>query len=107
MARWFDTDAFRNPANFTIGNAPRTLPKTRAPGLKDISFSIFKTFRIVERFTLEARGELFNAINTVNYNAPGVGFVPDASGQNNSANFGRITSSLDARRMQLGLRLKF
>jgi hypothetical protein len=107
VARWFDTDAFRNPANFTIGNAPRTLPKTRAPGLKDISFSIFKTFRIVERFTLEARGELFNAINTVNYNAPGTGFVPDASGQNNSANFGRILSSLDARRMQLGLRLKF
>lgn len=105
--RWFDTDAFRNPANFTIGNAPRTLPKTRGPGLSDISFSIFKTFRIVERFTLEARGEFFNAINTVNLNTPGVSFVPDASGQNNNPNFGRILGALDARRAQIGLRLKF
>lgn len=105
--RWFDTDVFRNPANFTIGNAPRTLPKTRGPGLSDISFSIFKTFRIVERFTLEARGEFFNAINTVNYNTPGVSFVPDASGQNNNPNFGRILGALEARRAQLGLRLKF
>ncbi len=54
--RWFDTDAFRNPANFTIGNAPRTLPSTRGPGLFDISFSLFKTFRIREQAKLEARG---------------------------------------------------
>lgn len=105
--RWFDTDAFRNPANFTIGNAPRTLPSTRGPGLFDISFSLFKTFRIREQAKLEARGELFNALNKVNYNNPGVGFSPDASGRNNNASFGLITSSLEARRMQMGLRLTF
>ncbi|HYO80247.1 MAG TPA: TonB-dependent receptor, partial [Bryobacteraceae bacterium] len=106
-ARWFDTDAFQNPANFTIGNAPRTLPTTRGPGLKDVSFSLFKTFQFTERVRLEARGELFNALNTVNYNNPSITFVPDASGRNNSVNFGRITSALDARRAQLGLRLTF
>ena len=105
--RWFDTDAFRNPANFVIGNAPRTLPRTRGPGLKDVSFSLFKTFALRERFKLEARAELFNALNTVNYNLPGVGFTPGANGLNSSANFGRITSSLEARRMQLGLRIAF
>lgn len=105
--RWFDTDAFRNPANFVIGNAPRTLPKTRGPGLADVSFSLFKTFRIAERVRLEVRGELFNALNHVNYNNPNVTFTPDASGRNNNANFARITSSLEARRMQLGMRLTF
>jgi hypothetical protein len=105
--RWFDTDAFRNPPNFVIGNAPRTLPATRAPGLMDVSFSLFKIFRIGDLLKLEARGELFNAVNHVNYNSPGVTFTPDASGRNNNANFGRITSALDARRMQLGLRMTF
>jgi hypothetical protein len=43
----------------------------------------------------------------VNYNNPGVSFSPDASGRNNSVNFGRITSALDARRVQVGLRVTF
>ncbi|MDX1982089.1 MAG: carboxypeptidase regulatory-like domain-containing protein [Bryobacteraceae bacterium] len=105
--RWFDTDAFRNPADFTIGNAPRTLPTTRGPGLADISFSLFKTFSFLERFRLETRWEMFNAINTVNYNNPNVSFSPNRTGQNINANFGRITSALEPRRMQLGLRLAF
>lgn len=105
--RWFNTAAFRNPANFVIGNAPRTLPSTRGPGLIDVSFSVFKTFRFAERFRLETRWELFNALNTVNYNMPNTTFSPNAAGVNTNANFGRIFSSLDARRMQLGLRLTF
>lgn len=107
VARWFDTDAFRNPANFTIGNAPRTLPTTRGPGLADVSFSAIKHFDLGERFKLETRGELFNALNHVNYNNPNVSFSPDSTGRNNNANFGRITSALDARRAQLGLRMTF
>ena len=105
--RWFDIEAFANPANFTIGNAPRTLPRTRAPGLTDLSFSLFKTFSIKERFKLEARAEFFNALNTVNYNSPNVTFTPNAAGQNVNANFGRILGSLEARRSQLGLRMTF
>jgi hypothetical protein len=104
--RWFDTGAFRNPADFTIGNAPRTL-RARGPILGDVSFSLFKTFSFLERFKLEVRGELFNALNRVNYNQPNTGFTPDRTGQNINANFGRILSALEARRMQLGLRLTF
>ncbi|MCS7026171.1 MAG: TonB-dependent receptor [Bryobacteraceae bacterium] len=105
--RWFNTEVFRNPPNFTIGNSPRTLPRTRAPGLVDVAFSLFKTFRIQERFRLEARWEIFNALNSVNLNAPNTAFSPNAQGVNTNANFGRIFSALDARRMQLGLRLTF
>lgn len=105
--RWFDTNAFRNPPNFVIGNAPRTLPRTRGPGLTDVSFSVFKTFRFQERFRLETRWEMFNALNTVNYNPPNTTFSPNAQGVNTNANFGRIFSALEARRMQLGMRLTF
>jgi hypothetical protein len=109
---WFNTDAFRNPANFTVGNAPRTLPRTRGPGLVDVSFSLFKTFSFRERFRLETRWEMFNALNSVNLNtptpnSPSLTFSPNAAGVNTNASFGRIFSSLEARRMQLGLRLTF
>ncbi len=105
--KWFDIDAFANPANFTIGNVARTLPRTRGPGLTDVSFSMFKTFAFRERFRLEARAEFFNALNAVNYNSPNVTFSPNAAGQNVNANFGRVLSSLEARRTQVGLRMTF
>ena len=104
---WFDTTVFRNPANWTIGNAPRTLPRTRGPGLVDVSFSIFKNFRIAERFKLETRWEMFNALNTVNLNNPNTSFSPNTAGVNTNANFGRIFGALDARRMQMGMHLSF
>ena len=87
--------------------SPRTLPRTRAPGLTDVSFSLFKSFAITERWKIEARGEFFNVLNTVNYNAPNATFTPNAAGQNVNANFGRILSSLEARRSQVGLRMTF
>ena len=104
---WFNTSVFRNPANFTIGNAPFTLPSTRAPGLVDVSFSLFKTFSFLERYRLEARWEMFNALNTVNLNAPNTTFQPNVQGVNVNANFGRIFGAGEARRMQFGLRLTF
>jgi len=104
---WFNTAAFRNPANWTIGNAPRTQPNTRGPGLVDVSFSIFKTFSFLERFRLETRWEMFNALNAVNLNMPNTTFSPNAAGVNTNANFGRIFGAQDARRMQMGLRLTF
>jgi len=110
--RWFNTEAFANPPDFVIGNAPRTLPTTRGPGLNDLSFSLFKTFKIRERFRLETRWEMFNALNTVNYNLPNTTFSPNrpVAGQtatNLNPNFGRILSALEPRRMQMGLRLAF
>ncbi len=105
--RWFDTEAFRNPADFVIGNAPRTLPNTRGPGLVDVSFSAFKVFEVRENTTIEFRAESFNTLNYVNLNNPNVSFSPNRQGVNSNANFGRSLSSLDPRRLQFGLRLAF
>jgi len=107
VTRWFDTDAFRNPADWTVGNAPRTLPNTRGPGMVDLAFSAFKNFRLVEGKTLQFRFESFNALNHVNLNNPNTSFSPNRQGINTNALFGRISSAMDARRLQLGLRLVF
>ena len=106
-ARWFNTDAFRNPRDFVVGNVARTLPSTRGPGYRDLALSVFKNARFTERLNLELRGEFFNAFNWVNFGDPNVSFSPNASGVNTNSNFGRVLSSLPARRIQLGARLSF
>jgi hypothetical protein len=106
-ARWFNTDAFRNPRDFTIGNVPRTMPSLRGPGYKDLALSVFKNVRLAERVNIEVRGEFFNAFNWVNLNDPGTTLTPNAAGINTNPNFGRVLSSLPARRIQLGARLSF
>jgi hypothetical protein len=105
--RWFKTECFRNPANFVIGNVPRTLPNTRGPGYKDVALSLFRNLKLVERINLEFRGEAFNAFNFVNLGDPSTTFQANPQGANANPNFGRILSSLPARRIQFGLRLSF
>lgn len=105
--RWFKTECFRNPANFVIGNVPRTLPNTRGPGLKDVALSVFRNVKLTEKVNMEFRGEAFNAFNNVNFGDPNTTFTPNAQGTNANANFGRSLSALSARRIQLGLRLSF
>ncbi len=107
VKKWFDTTAFANPPDFVVGNAPRTLPNTRGPGMINMDMSAFKKFRIMERSVLEFRAEAFNFLNHVNLNNPGTGFSPNRQGVNTSASFGVITSSMKARSIQLGLRLTF
>lgn len=105
--RWFNTSVFQNPPDWTLGNAPRTLPNVRGPGIFDMALSLFKTFALREGTKLEFRAEAFNALNWVNYNDPNQSFSPDRQGVNSNPNFGRILGARDARRIQLGLRLAF
>jgi hypothetical protein len=107
VLKWFDTTAFQNPPDFTVGNAPRQLPNTRGPGMVQVDFSAFKNFHFTERVKLEFRAEAFNFLNHVNLNDPGTSFSPNRLGQNTNAGFGRITSAMKARSIQLGLRLSF
>ncbi|MBM3758749.1 MAG: TonB-dependent receptor [Acidobacteria bacterium] len=105
--RWFDTTAFVNPAPFTFGNVGRTIPDVRTPGTKNFDLSFIKNTRIVERFNLQFRTEMFNFMNNVNLGAPNAAFSPGPSGFNQSGNFGVITSARDARTIQLSLKLMF
>src|SRR5262249_14053802 len=46
--RWFNTSAFAQPAPFTFGNTPRTLPNVRAQGTNNIDFSVQRYWGFVE-----------------------------------------------------------
>ena len=99
LDRWFNTSVFSQPAPFTFGNTARTLPDVRTPGLTNFDFSITKNTRISERITTQFRAEFFNGFNHPNFGSPGTAF--------GNANFGVISSALDPRIIQLGLKILF
>src|SRR5262249_21647123 len=75
-ALWFDASAFQRttcnianrPALCHYGNSGKNI--LNSPGQRNVDFSMFKNFRITERFGLQFRAELFNAFNTPYFNAP-------------------------------------
>ena len=96
-ARWFNTSAFTQASQFTIGNSSRN--PVRGPGLQEADLMIGKTFRITERFGLEFRAEAFNVSNTPPLNDP--------NGSFGSAAFGSITSAGNPRVFELAGKLHF
>ena len=62
--RWFNTDAFVNPPDFTFGNVGRTLPDVRTPGTVNFDLSVIKDTRITERVNLQFRAESFNFLQS-------------------------------------------
>jgi hypothetical protein len=97
VERYFDTEAAVAPPQFTFGSAGRSI--LTGPGLANVNLSLLKNFKFRESWNLQFRLESFNAFNRANFQEPGTGL--------GAPNFGAITSSLDARSMQLGLRLTF
>ena len=100
---WFNTAAFTNPAQFTIGNAPRVLPDVRNPGLTNTDLSIFKNTYIGkgDRYNLQLRLEAFNALNHPYFSGPDTGV-------NDGSNFGKITGTAgDPRDVQLAVKFIF
>ena len=67
-ARWFNTSAFTNAPQFTIGTSSRN--PIRGPGLQNADLMIGKTFTVTERVRLDFRGEVFNVTNTPPLNNP-------------------------------------
>jgi len=105
--RWFNTDVFVNPPNYTFGNIGRVLPDVRGPGTFNWDLSFIKNTRFTERFNLQFRAEMFNFLNSVNLGIPNGTFVAGPNGRNQSGTFATITSARDARNIQLGLKLLF
>ena len=99
LDRWFNTAVFSQPPPFTFGNTSRTLPDVRTPSLTNFDFSLTKNTRITERFTTQFRAEFFNAFNHANFGSPGTAL--------GNANFGVISSALDPRIIQFGLKILF
>ncbi len=98
LAKWFNTAAFQQPAPFTFGNAPRTIPNLRAPGVSGADVSLFKDFPFGEKRRVEFRAEFFNVTNTPNFGIPGLSL--------NNGTFGVISGQTNSpRQVQFGLKI--
>ena len=97
IARWFDTRQIVPPAQFTFGNMARN-SNVRSDNARNVDFSIFKNFRIAERYQLSFRGEAFNLMNHPLFGAPNTTL--------GSPTFGLVLSQENLpRQIQLGLKL--
>jgi hypothetical protein len=95
--RWFDTSAFALQAPFTFGNAPRN--SVIAPGMTNLDLVVAKTWTVAGTRQVEFRWEVFNVLNTANFDLPNRIF--------GTPNFGRIFSAKDPREMQFGAKINF
>ena len=66
-SEWFNTSVFSPLPQFTIGNAPRTIPNVRTPGVSnfDLSFAKNNYFGSDNRFNAQFRADLFNTLSTM------------------------------------------
>jgi hypothetical protein len=85
------------PAPGTFGTIGRNTE--RGDGQIQYNFTLAKSFPVREGFTAQFRAEIFNALNTVNYDLP--------DGLLTSRNFGQAVSAFDPRQIQLGLKVTF
>jgi len=98
IEQWFDTTVFVQPANGADGSAGRSI--VEGPGYRNVDLGVFRNFNLVGRSAFQFRVEVTNVFNIVNLNNPGTAL-------NAPANFGKIRSARDMRRIQLGGRFSF
>jgi hypothetical protein len=100
VGKWFNTAAFSQAPAFTFGNLGRTMTGVRADGAHNVDFSLFKSFKPVERLTVEFRAETFNLTNTPIFSAPNTQF--------GGSLFGVVSAQENTpRQIQFGLKLLF
>ena len=87
----------KQPASYTFGNQGVGL--VRGPGVINLNMSLIRTFRFMERYQLQFRGESFNLANHANFATPGRVFE--------GPGYGIISAARAARQIQVGMRLTF
>ena len=87
-------------ADFTLGDAPRNIGS--GPNQSVVNLSLFKTFKLTERYNLQFRAESFNVANHPIFGNPQTSF--------GNANFGKVTAMAGTyapRQIQFALKLLF
>jgi hypothetical protein len=103
---WFNPQAFTVPTPGTFGNVSRG--SIRGPGLVEVDTSVFKKFRVSERFNLQLRAEAFNILNHSNFFYPNpIVFAGNSANYTYSDTAGQITAAATPRQLQLALKLLF
>jgi hypothetical protein len=111
-SEWFDTSAYVEAySNQTLGIATGGnvgLQTLTGPPTKTMDFSLFKEFRVTERYFVQFRGEALNLGNFAILNNPDAS-IGDSKLYGGNGNFGTITGAAAGteRHIQFSLRLRF
>ena len=98
LTPYFDPKAFSAPTGAGVfGNTGRDI--LRGPGYFNLDASVFRGFRITERFRLQFRTEAFGATNTPHFSNPAATVT--------SGGFGNITSSSGQRQLRFAVKLNY
>jgi hypothetical protein len=105
---WFNASGptppdFTSPCLGCVGNLGRNT--FTGPHFFDTDMSLFKNFKLTERFNLQFRVESFNVFNNVDFKLPGANYT--GNNRINATSFGRSSGAFDPRQIQFGLKLSF
>jgi hypothetical protein len=95
--KWFDTSAFSVAPIFTLGTSTRN--PVRCPDYRNVDLAFIRRVPIERKTSFEFRVEIFNLLNTPQFNQPNAVV--------NTAGFGSINSALDPRVVQLAVKILF
>ncbi len=101
--QYVNTAVLAVPTTTPFGNLARNAG--RSPSVNFLNLAFNKRFATpVERLNLEFRGELYNVFNHTNFALPGTTFASNTSG---IVTGGALSSTLDPRIVQFGLKVLF
>jgi carboxypeptidase family protein len=106
--QWFNPFAFGRPKNGELGNTGRNF--LRGPGFTNFDLSLFKDFKFTERLNLQYRAEFFNIFNHTQWfgiNTSISNVANESSAVTNPGVFGQLSTTRDARKIQMALKLTF
>jgi hypothetical protein len=108
--RYFDPDAFVPPAGVRFGTSGRNI--LFGPGVTNLDGSLFRSFRLREKTSLQFRWEVFNVTNTPAFGQPGAtasSATRNADGTvRTTSGFTEVTSaSATERRMRFAVKILF
>jgi hypothetical protein len=111
-AQWFNTanyvEAYSNQALGIATGGNVGLETLTGPPTKTMDFSLFKTFKVTERFAMQFRAEALNLGNFALLNTPDAS-IGDSKAYGGNGLFGQITGAAvgTERHVQFSLRLSF
>jgi hypothetical protein len=103
-SEWFNPAAFAQPADFTAGNASRTVADLLGPSYTNMDVSLGKRLPIGGDRAIEINALALDVLNHANWNYPDT-MIGSASAPNTDA--AKIIGSHGGRVIQLGLKISF